>query len=110
MCNNTGNNARFEIISSRNGGRYVIGRAVRSRTYIADRKKGALIFDTRSEDSKEYSPAKVAAVMLMGVIGAVYILVSLKKGMQRKKTVKLQAKEIKRLEKLCKDVAEYDAR
>lgn len=105
MCSNTNNADRAAengIVKRPCGGRYVIGRAVGTRTYVADRKKGVLLFDTQSEDFGEYSPARVAVTVLVCIAGAVYVLSSLAKGIRRKRTVKLQAKEIKRLGKLCR--------
>lgn len=106
MCNGTKKSkVPFigEIITAAKGGRYVLGRNVKARTYIADRKKGVLLFDTFNEGSKEYSSFGVLSAIVLGIVGMVYVLVSLKNGKKRKKTVKLQAKEIRRLEKLCRD-------
>lgn len=84
--------------------RYVLGRSVRSRTYLADKGRSKLLFDTENLYSKEYSLLSVLAAFAATVFGILFVVLSIKKGMARKKTIKLQKKEIKRLEKLCGDV------
>lgn len=81
--------------------RYILGRVVRSRTYLADKNRKKLYFDTENLYSKEYSLIGVLASLAAMILGVLFVAVSLKKGMARKKTIKLQKKEIKRLEKLC---------
>lgn len=84
--------------------RYVLGRSVRSRTYLADKGRSKLLFDTENMYSKEYSLMSVLAAFAAVIFGILFTVFSIKKGMARKKTIKLQKKEIKRLEKICGDM------
>ena len=92
-----------EIIAKGTGtmNRYILGRQVRSRTYLADSSRNKLLLDTQNHYSKEYPLFKVLTVGTAAIFGAALVIMSLKKSTERKKTIKLQKKEIKRLQKLC---------
>ncbi len=83
--------------------RYILGRAVKSRTYLADSNRNKLYFDMENFHSREYSLIGVVMAFAAMMLGLLFVMLSLKKGMARKKTIRLQKKEIKRLEKLCAD-------
>ncbi len=86
--------------------KYILGRQVKSRTYLKDEAENKLLFSFDNSSSKEYSLIKVAAVLFAALFGFLYLVAGFRKGISLQRTAKLQKKEIKRLEKLCKESCE----
>jgi len=83
--------------------RYVLRRDVRSRTVLTDTQNGNKVIDTEDEYSREYPVVKLVIGAFAVIVGVVAVMSAIKKSVGRKKMIKLQKKEIKRLRKLCKD-------
>lgn len=83
--------------------RYVLKRDIRSRTVLEDRENGVALFDSEDEHSKEYPIVKVLAVAVAAVVGLSIFFIGMRRNAGRKKIIKHQKKEIKRLRKLCKE-------
>ncbi len=81
--------------------RFVVGVNSNIGVCLADRKKGSILFDTGHAKSGEYPLINVALSLAACILGVLYVMLRLKKSAKYKKTAKLQAKEIKRLRRLC---------
>ena len=82
--------------------RYVLKRDTKSKLVLEDTEKGVRLFDKENSFSKEYSLVKLAVALTAAITGLVFIAVSLSNSINRKKVIKAQKKELKRLRKLCK--------
>jgi hypothetical protein len=83
--------------------RYVLKRDIKSRTVLTDTKNGVNLVDTEDSKVREYPLIKILFAAAAAVIGFAILVIKFRTDISRKKTIKHQKKEIKRLRKLCKD-------
>lgn len=83
-------------------GRYVLRHDIRSKITILDREKGVKLFEKDRNTTDEYPLVKLVALVFAALAGIAVIAIGLSAGASRKKVIKAQKSEIKRLRKLCK--------
>ena len=82
--------------------RYVLRHDIRSKITLLDNEKGVKLFEKDRNTSDEYPLMRLLALVLAAVAGIVFVAVGLCNSAGRKKVIKAQKSEIKRLRKLCK--------
>ena len=83
-------------------GRYVLRHDIRSKIAILDREKGVKLFEKDRNTTDEYPRVKLVTLVFAALAGIAVIAIGLSAGASRKKVIKAQKSEIKRLRKLCK--------